>query len=104
MKIGIVGNGCPLILIGGNKDTNESDLLALAESKGISREQIEVVPEEDFAERSKELTKTMAFVMPPRPIEPNGINWSCNKKIPKIGVGRDDSYYSNNTAKRRNKK
>lgn len=93
-KIGSIGHRNPLILIGGNKDINESDLLALLESKGISREQIEVVPEEDFAERSKELTKTMAYVMPPRPIELKDINWSCNKEIPKFGVGRDDTYYS----------
>lgn len=68
-KIGIVGNGVrnTMLLVAeakGNKITEEL-LIELATKAKCSVDQIEVVPKEEFATRSKELGQT--YTITPRP-------------------------------------
>lgn len=111
-KIGIVGNGVrnTMLLVAeakGNEITDEQ-LNELAVRAKCTVEQIEVVPEEDFATRSKELEQTRIITqypnIPPVPdIYIEDASFGINKHKLRTYTESDVVGYNRKIAKRRKK-
>lgn len=111
-KIGIIGNGfCNTMLLiaetKGNEVTDDQ-LNELAVRAKCYVEQIEVVPEEEFAIRAKELEHTYTIVsrpeVPPLPdIYMNDVSFGVNKHKLRTYTESDVVGYNNKISKRRKK-